>query len=121
MEWKIDGSSPVYVQIMEHFRSAVLSGAYPPGSRIPSVRELAALARVNPNTMQRAMAELELSGLLISIGTQGRFVTEDEAVINGLRQQAIRSAVKACAVRFRELGLSMQEAAQLLAQEEEVL
>ena len=105
---------------MEHFRSAVLSGEYPPGCRIPSVRELAAQAKVNPNTMQRAMAELELSGLLTSNGTQGRFVTEDASVIDGLRQQAIREVVKAYAAQFRELGLSMKEAATLLSQEEEV-
>lgn len=120
MQWKIDSSRPVYVQIMEHVRSAVLSNEYPPGSRIPSVRELAALANVNPNTMQRAMAELEQQGLLISTGTLGRFVTEDKAVIEALRQEAIRDAVKICVARFRELGLSMQEAAKLLSQEEEV-
>jgi len=120
MQWRIDSNRPVYVQIMEHIRSAVLSNEYPPGSRIPSVRELAALVNVNPNTMQRAMAELEQQGLLVSTGTLGRFVTEDESVIDALRQQAIQEAVRECAARFRELGLTMQEAAELLSQEGKV-
>ena len=117
MHWKIDSNRPVYMQIMEHIRSAVLSNEFPPGSRIPSVRELAAIANVNPNTMQRAMAELEQQRLLVSTGTLGRFVTEDKAVIDALRQQAIQEAVQSCATRFQELGLSMQEAAKLLLQE----
>ena len=120
MQWKIDSNRPVYVQIMEHIRSAVLSNEYPPGSRIPSVRELAALANVNPNTMQRAMAELEQQSLLVSTGTLGRFVTEDKAVVDALRQQAIREAVQDCVARFRELGLTMQEAAELLLKEGKV-
>ncbi len=117
MQWEIDNRRPVYVQIMEHMRSAVLSNEYPPGSRIPSVRELATLANVNPNTMQRAMAELEHQGLLVSTGTLGRFVTEDKSVIDTLRQQVIQEVVQACAARFRELGLNMQAAAQLLSKE----
>jgi len=120
MQWKIDSSQPVYVQIISHIRSGVLSGEFPRGSRIPSVRELATDANVNPNTMQRALSELEHQGILISKGNLGRFVTEDQAIIDALRQQTIRQTVDACAAMFGALGLSMKEAALLLSQKEEV-
>lgn len=119
MQWKIDGSQPVYVQIISHIRSSILSGEFPPGSRIPSVRELATAANVNPNTMQRALAELEHQGILVSNGTLGRFVTEDQTVIEALRQQAIRQTVETCTAMFHSLGLTLEEAAQLLANKKE--
>ena len=118
MQWKIDSSHPVYQQIKEHIRNAVITGEYSPGCRIPSVRELAVEAHVNPNTMQRALMELEQEMLLISNGTLGRFVTEDQTVITKVREDAIREAVQISAAHFKELGLSLQEAGKLLAQEE---
>ena len=120
MLWKFDANRPVYLQIKEQFRSAVLSGHYPPGSRIPSVRELAVTAKVNPNTMQRAMAELEQEGLLVGSGTLGKFVTEDRSILEALKQKAVADAISAAATRFRELGLSMEDAAALLTQQKEV-
>ena len=119
MDWKFTGSKPVYQQIMEHFRAAVLSGEYPPGGRVPSVRELAAAARVNPNTVQRALTELEREGLLTGGGTSGRCVTENAETLDELRQQAVRRVVHAYALRMRELGLSPRQASELLAQEME--
>ena len=120
MRWNIDGSRPVYLQIMEHIQNAVLTNEFPSGSRIPSVRELAASAKVNPNTMQRALAELEREGLLIGSGTLGRTVTDDRTVIDELRERLIQSALHDCADRFRALGLNMKEAGMLLSQLEEV-
>lgn len=120
MEFKIDSSRPVYQQIMGYICQAVLSNTYPPGSRIPSVRDLAAEMKVNPNTIQRAMTELEQQGLLISNGTLGKSVTNDLTVVNTMRQASIRAAVDECRAKFHALGLSMEEAAQLLLQNEEV-
>lgn len=114
MVWKFTGDRPVYMQIMEHIRGAILVGAYPPGARIPPVRDLAAEAKVNPNTMQRAMAELEREGLLISCGTVGRFVTDDPAILQQMRNTAIDAMVRASAAQFRALGLTMEQAAALL-------
>ncbi len=119
MDWRFTGSAPVFKQIMEQLRAAVLAGIYPPGARIPGVRELAAEARVNPNTMQRALSELEREGLLVSHGTLGRCVTEDDAVTDALRQEAIRAAVDDCLIRFRTLGIGPEEAAALLTQTKE--
>ena len=64
MEWNITGGRPVYIQLVEQLELALVNGTFPPGSRIPAVRELAAQAGVNPNTMQRALQELESRGLL---------------------------------------------------------
>ena len=115
MEWKIDNSLPVYVQIKAHIRDAVLTNEFPPGSRIPSVRDLAAQANVNPNTMQRALTELEHEGLLISNGTLGRFVTDDSRIIDAMHQEAIAQAVRISAEHFKALGLSMEEAGRLIS------
>lgn len=119
MEWKFTGAEPVYLQIMEHFRGAVLSGEFGPGEKVPSVRDLAAQARVNPNTMQRAMAELEQEGLLCSRGTLGRFVTEDPAVVERLRHRHIRATVAHCRQLLAQVGLTLDQAARLTEDEEE--
>ena len=119
MQLKINSARPVYLQIEEYIRNAVITNVYPPGSRIPAVRELAADLKVNPNTVQRAMAELEQQGLLITNGTLGKIVTEDEAVIQAIRQVAVQIAVKECVAQFKNLGISIKEAAQLLLQTEE--
>ena len=78
MPWKLDSNLPIYTQIIEHIQLDIISGLYQPGDRLPSVRDLAAEASVNPNTMQKALSELERSGLLHSQRTSGRFITEDD-------------------------------------------
>lgn len=118
MHWKFAGGEPVYQQIMEQLRGAVLAGIYSPGARIPSVREIAGEAKVNPNTVQRALSELEREGLLESHGTLGRCVTENEAVLAELKRRAVDHVVQDCARRFREMGLTMAEAAALLLETE---
>ena len=119
LQWKFSGNRPVYMQIMEHIRGAVLVGEFPPGARIPPVREFAAQAQVNPNTMQRALLELEREGLLICSGTTGRFVTQEQAVLDTMRQKAVDAAIIASAAQFRALGLSMAQASRLLLALEE--
>ena len=114
MNWKFTTEKPVYLQIMDQIRGAVLSGEYAPGAKIPAVRELAAEARVNPNTVQHALHELEQEGLLSAHGTNGRFVTEDEQVLQRLRSARIRELAEDCAQRFAALGLSPAQAAQEL-------
>jgi DNA-binding transcriptional regulator YhcF (GntR family) len=86
LEWKLDNERPIYSQLIEHIEQAVVAGTWPPGQKLPGVRELAAEAGVNPNTMQRALAELETIGLLFTQRTSGRFVTEDAQRIAGLRE-----------------------------------
>lgn len=114
MNWKLTGEGPVYIQLMGIIRGAVLAGEYVPGGRIPSVRELATQARVNPNTMQRALTELEREGILVSQGTLGRIVTEDNAVLSRMREKTLEDLAKACMEKFKSLGVSPREAAELL-------
>ena len=121
MQWEFNNREPVYQQIISHIRDAVLSGEFTPGSRIPPVRELAAEARVNPNTMQRALAELEREGLLVSGGSTGRFVTDDRTVLSRLHAEAVARLAESCVREFAALGLTAEEAAAaLLTRKEEV-
>ena len=119
MEWKFTGERAVYQQIVTAIQGAVLSGEYPPGGRIPPVRDLAAEARVNPNTMQRALVELERQGLLVSVGTSGRYVTDDREVLDQLRRRRLSELASECARQFAAYGLSPKEAAALLEELEE--
>lgn len=114
MNWKFTGDRPVYQQIMDTLRGAVLQGELPPGAKVPSVRELAAQAQVNPNTVQRALTELEREGLLVGGGTAGRTVTRDEAALAAAREQALQALARECAEKFRLFGLGPEDAARLL-------
>ena len=114
LQWKFNSKQAVYVQIMEHIRSAILMGEYPPGARIPPVRDFAAQAQVNPNTMQRALLELEREGLLVTQGTMGRFVTNDPVVLEAIRQNAVDKLIRSCAKQFKAMGITMAQAVALL-------
>lgn len=116
MDWKFTGDRPVYQQIMAAIQGAVLSGQWQPGQKVPSVRDMAAQAKVNPNTMQRALTELEREGLLVGAGTTGRTVTTDKAILAGMKQQALEALARECAGKFAVLGVSPHQAAQLLLQ-----
>ena len=114
MNWKFTGDRPVYQQIMALIRGAVLRGELPPGGKIPSVRDLAAEAQVNPNTMQRAMTELEREGLLVSGGTSGRTVTENPEVLEKMRDVILKELARECAEKFMVFGITPTQAAELL-------
>lgn len=114
MNWKFAGDRPVYQQIMEQIRGAILKGELLPGERIASVRDLAAQAQVNPNTMQRALTEMEREGLLIGGGTSGRTVTKEEQVLSAMRQKALEDLARECAEKFMVFGVTPGQAAELL-------
>ena len=114
MNWKFTGDRPVYQQIMSLIRGAILRGELPPGGKIPSVRDLAAEAQVNPNTMQRAMTELEREGLLVGGGTSGRTVTEASEILEQLRNRILDDLARECAEKFMVFGITTTQAAQLL-------
>ena len=114
MQWKFNGNRPVYIQIMEQVRGAILTGEFPPGGRVPPVRDLAAQAQVNPNTMQRALLELEREGLVISRGTMGRFVTQNPEILQTMRQAAQDAVIRECAAQLKAAGITIVQAAQML-------
>lgn len=114
MDWKFTPDRPVYQQIMALLRGAIVTGELPPGGKVPSVRELAAQAQVNPNTVQRALTELEREGLLVGGGTSGRTVTLDETVLEAMRERILRELARECAEKFMVFGVTPSQAAQLL-------
>ncbi len=114
MGWTLDKNRPIYLQLVEELQSRIVSGVYPPGAKIDSVRDLAAEAAVNPNTMQRALAELEQSGLLRSERTSGRFVTEDRALIAEVRRALAREKIEAFVRDMSVLGFGQQELLNLI-------
>ena len=119
MSWSLNASSPIWMQLCQQIEDRVLTGQYPQGERLPSVRDLAAEAGVNPNTMQRALTELEREGLLLGGGTSGRTVTAQEEVLSAARDMALNELAKECAEKFMVFGLTPKQAAELLKALEE--
>lgn len=104
MDWKLTGDRPIWQQLTEQVALRILTGEYPPGSRLPAVRELAAQAGVNPNTMQRALQELEREGLVYSQRTAGRFVTEEAEKIAGVKKDLAARQVRDFLGAMEKLG-----------------
>ncbi len=109
MDFKLDDNMPIYIQIMQKVRGAIASGELALGEKVPSVRELAAQFEVNPNTMQRAMIELERDGLLVSERTSGRFVTQDAKMIKELKRERAVAVVDTFRNSMLELGFDENE------------
>ncbi len=116
MSWNLDSQRPIYVQIVERVQLDIITGRYAPGSRLPSVRELAAQAAVNPNTMQKALSELESGGLIYAQRTSGRFVTEDLEKIRGAKEQLASMQIREFIRRMKRLGLTQEEIMNLFQQ-----
>ena len=118
MAWNLSSDRPIYAQILEVIQLRIIVGQYKPGEKIPSVRELAAEAGVNPNTMQKALTELERSGLVMAQRTSGRIVTEDKEMIREIRNQLAREQVQEFVNKMKELGFDRDEIVTLLKQAE---
>jgi GntR family transcriptional regulator len=114
MKWRINAKQPIYLQLIRQIERAILSGEYAPGEKLPPVRELAADASVNPNTMQRALGQLEQVGLVHAKRTLGRFVTEDAELIASLKQKMAKGMIEDFLRRMQEMGVSAEEAAELI-------
>ncbi len=114
MAWDLDADRPIYAQLVERIQMQIVSGQYPSGSKLPSVRDLAAVAAVNPNTMQKAFAELERSGLIITQRTNGRTVTENEEMIQKIKSELAKEHGDTFIAKMKELGYSEQEAIEML-------
>ena len=119
MAWNLNSDRPIYAQILEVIQLRIIAGQYPPGEKIPSVRELAAEAGVNPNTMQKALSELEREGLVMALRTSGRIVTEDMEMINTTRNQLAREQVQEFVDKMEKLGFNKKEIVALLEQMED--
>ena len=104
MAWSFDLDKPLYLQIVENIKLKIINGEYPPGERLLSVRELAAEASVNPNTMQKALAELERLGLVYSQRTSGRFITDNTLLLKNLRYQSAQQEMTNYIEHMQKLG-----------------
>ncbi len=109
MSWNLTNGQPIYLQLIEQLKRRILSGKYACGEHFPSVRELAAEASVNPNTMQKALAVLEEEGLLVGSRTNGRTVTTDQSMIQKMRNELATKIWKKFVDTLRELGFSESE------------
>ena len=116
MPWNLDSSRPIYLQIIERVQMDVITGRYQPGDKLPSLRDLAQEAAVNPNTMQKALSELERSGLIYSQRTSGRFITEDKELIHQMKKELAAAEVSAFVAHMKQLGITPEEIRQLLAE-----
>lgn len=114
MAWNLENDRPIYAQLVDRIKMQIVSGQYPPGGRLPSVRELAAVAAVNPNTMQKAFAELERGGLIATQRTNGRTVTLDEEMIRSVRESLAEAHVDRFLREMKDLGYGKAEAEALL-------
>lgn len=114
MAWKFSSDRPVYLQISERIVRKVLSGEYTAGEQIPSVRQIALEAAVNPNTVQHAFSELENEGLIISKGTLGRFVTDDAEVVEACRNRMAEQLVREFSKDMRELSITKEQAIKMI-------
>ncbi|MEA4942658.1 HTH-type transcriptional repressor YtrA [bioreactor metagenome] len=116
MKWQFSNDAPIYFQLIEQIKVGIVSGAFPPGERLPSVRDLAVEAGVNPNTMQRALTELERDGLVYSQRTAGRFVTEDRGMIEMAKRSLAEYQIQNFLTAMVRLGYEKEEIMTLVRQ-----
>lgn len=117
MSWEIKGDRPVYAQLVEIIGQKIIKNEFPPDSKLPSVRDLAAMAEVNPNTMQKALVELETEGLINSVRTTGKYVTNDVGLIENYKRKLAIKELGAFVGRMKDLGFGLEEIKQLVDKE----
>ena len=117
MAWEFDSKTPIYLQIMDEVIKRIVVGVYPPGSQIPSVRVLAQEAAVNPNTMQKALTELEREGLMHPFRTSGRFITDDAELIALYRRKLASKHTSQYLNYMKSLGLSEEDIYSVIEEE----
>lgn len=110
MEYIFNNERPIYLQLVEKLKMQIVSGELKEGERIPSVRELALVARVNPNTMQKALTELESQGLVYTERTNGKFVTKNQALINQTKKELAKEKVQKYLEDMKNIGITYEEA-----------
>lgn len=109
MPWNLNSDRPIFLQIVERIQTDIIAGKYSPGDKLPSVRDLAAEAAVNPNTMQKAFQELERTGLVHSQRTSGRFITEDTTMIEELKTTFANEKIHEFLTLMQQLGFKNEQ------------
>lgn len=116
MEWELDNNKPIYIQLVEHLKLKIISGEIKVGSKLETVRALAEDAEVNPNTMQKALAELERQGLVYSQRTKGRFVTDDNEKIKAMKEEIANVEINTLKETLEKLGYDKDEMLKLITE-----
>ncbi len=114
MPWEFQDHLPIYAQLMDTLKRRIITGRYLPGDKLPSVRELAAEAGINPNTVQRAFSELEREGLIYTQRATGKYVTENADEIKSARQALAKTQVAEFLSNMQSLGYSVGDVIVLL-------
>lgn len=114
MAWNLNSDRPIFLQIVERIQMDIIAGVYQPGDKLPSVREFASDAAVNPNTMQKALSELERVGLVYAKRTSGRFITEDIAMIQELKSSIAKDKISDFIALMQKLGFENDEILSLM-------
>ena len=109
MPWDLKSDRPIYIQLIEHIELKIFSGEYPSGTKLPSVRDMAQDASVNPNTMQRALVKLEEDGLIITHRTSGRSITEDVTMIEKAKNQLAHQQIIEFLEKMQLMGFQKQD------------
>lgn len=117
MSWELKGDRPVYAQLVEIIGQKIIKNEFPPDSKLPSVRDLAAMAEVNPNTMQKALVELETEGLISSVRTTGKYVTDDVGLIENYKRKLAVKELGTFVKKMKDLGYKVEEIKQLVDKE----
>lgn len=114
MSWTFNDDRPIYLQLMEQIQLKIICGTYKAGEKLPSVRDIASEASVNPNTMQKALTELERTGLVFSKRTSGRFITEDTAMIKNIRNDLAKDQINTFFENMKKIGYTKDEIIELV-------
>lgn len=116
--WQFDNDKPIYKQLVEKLETWIINGTYPPGSKLPSVRELAEESGVNPNTMQRALQELEAKGFVYTKRTSGRFVTDNHKIIEEGKASLAHTRIHTFLKEMNEIGIPFNQVIEYIRKEE---
>ena len=117
MDWNFENDRPIYIQLVEKLKLAIVAGEYPAGERLPSVRDLAIEIKANPNTVQRALVELEQTGLIYTQRTNGKFVTEDKELVKKIREELAKETFSKFQESMRQLGFQDEEIRQYVVKQ----
>lgn len=114
MNYEFDNERPIYIQLVEKLRIEIITGHYKPGERLPSVRELSLKTRVNPNTMQKALSELENDLLIYTERTNGKYITNDIKLIEQAKKNLAQDKVYKYLTDMSSIGIDYEEAIKYL-------
>lgn len=118
MKFNFDNDRPIYIQLVDNLKKYIISGRLLPGDKLPSVRDLALMIKVNPNTIQRALSELEEIGLIYTERTNGKFVTNNKNTIAKYKKDLIKKETDMYLSSMNELGLNKKEVIKYLKEED---